>query len=281
MKFIKCLRYDFLYGILKNGWLWLCPIMLGGAVFFDGLNRINKIYLFQQPKSPVTFGDIWFYAYGGMKPYHPSPENAFQFPVIWLVLYLSIAFILLNYPLRDFEGGGLQRLIRFQARYRWWVSKCAWNISCTMVLHLVFVCVLVILSIGQGIPITREIHLDLIKLLFELDIRTELIQRFTIPVSILLAPLLLSIFLNLFQMLLSLFVKPVFSFFTITSVLLSSTYLLDTAAIGNYGMVLRYSWVLPMGVSYPVGMVVSMIFIVLSVITGWIRCHFFDILSKE
>lgn len=101
-----------------------------------------------------------------------------------------------------------------------------------------------------------------------------------IPQTFLLPPLVM-IAINLFQMALSLFIKPFYSFIVTVAVLLTSSYYLSPFFIGNYVMPLRSDQMVANGVSLTAGIIFSLIIIIVSVVTGGIAFQKRDILKRE
>lgn len=282
MKFIRNLRFDIRNGIFKNPFLFLCPFFIAVITFSDAFNRIQKLEGFQPSVTPMTsLGDYWFYAYGGMKEYIPSPYNPFQFPAIWVILFLTLSFTLLTYPMKDLQNMGAQILIRSSSRSQWWLSKYLWVLCGTLLYHTIFLCTLIILCAVFHIPLTANINADLLKLLFSLDIDTELFTRTFIPLSVFILPLLFSAAINVLQMTLSLFVKPIFSFLAIAILMLSSAYLFSPWMPGNYAMPLRYEWILVNGISHEPGIIFSVTLLLLSLLSGLYRFRKYDILNNN
>ncbi|MFR5557302.1 MAG: hypothetical protein ACLTKE_11125 [Coprococcus sp.] len=48
------------------------------------------------------------YLYGGMKEYIPTTGNPFQFPTMWIAIFLFSSFAVLNYPMKDLQNMGTQ-----------------------------------------------------------------------------------------------------------------------------------------------------------------------------
>ena len=103
----------------------------------------------------------------------------------------------------------------------------------------------------------------------------------TLIPQMLLLPLLTMAGLNLFQMALSLFIKPFYSFIVTVAILLLSTYYLSPVCIGNYAMPLRSHMILTNGVGLNTGLLVSVILIAVSVIAGGLVFRKRDILRGE
>lgn len=282
MKFIRNLKFDIRNGIFKKPFLFLFPFIIATITFSDAFIRIRKLEDFQTPVTRmVSLGDYWFYAYGGMKEYIPSPYNPFQFPVIWVILFLTLSFILLTYPMKDLHNIGAQMLIRSSSRSQWWLSKCLWIFTGTLLYHTLFLGTLTALCAIFHIPLTASIHTELLKLLFSMDIDTELLTRTFIPLSVFILPPLFSAAINILQMTLSLFMKPIFSFLIIAILMLSSAYLLSPWLLGNYAMPLRYKWILANGISHKTGIIFSVTLLLLSLICGLYCFRKYDILNDN
>lgn len=282
MKFIKLLRFDLNEGIMKNKFLLLCPVMIAVTMFISFYSRVNRyvsLHLIQEGK--VTFADYYMYLYGGMKEYIPEPGNPFLFPIMWLLIFVAIPFIVVNYPFRDMQSIGQQVLVHSTGRTLWWISKCCWNVIATLLYHGILLGVLLLLCIFKNIPISRDINLDLQSVVFMVTQEEYFLKCKTITIVIIMLPILVSIAMDLFQMMISLFLKPMFSFLVIAVIMVSSSYLLAGYMIGNYAMIMRLSWINEKGVSILTGYIIVALVSVVSVVIGKIKFRNYDIINRE
>ena len=280
MRFIKDLVFDFRQGILRSGTLLLVPAVIAAVTFFDFYAKARRYLEQGMIQSTVDYGDYWFYLYGGMCEYIPSPDNPFQFPAVWILIFLVLPFIILNYPFRDMYGVGQQILVRSGRRSLWWLSKCCWNFCGTVLYHLIIQAAGLVLSLAFGVEISNRIHMDFINLVFNIRYQ-EVWNPSSLPVAALLLPVLVSAAINMLQMTVSLFIRPMFGFFSVAVLLLASAYLLSPLLIGNYAMAFRYDWVLKAGVSMEAGMRIAVILLLLAALTGLVRFWLYDILESE
>lgn len=280
MKFIRYLSFDLRQGILRRKTLLLTPTVIGAVAFLDFAGKVHRFLMNGMMKGAVSYGDYWFYLYGGMHKYIPSPGNAFRFPVVWIVLFLAIPFILLNYPFEDMHGVGQQILVRSGRRRAWWLSKCCWNFLGTVLYHLILQAVGLVLFFIFQMEVSNRIHMDFITLAFEVG-HQEVWEPSVLPPAVFLLPVFVSAVINMMQMTFSLFIKPMFSFFTAAVLLLASAYLLSPLLIGNYAMAFRYHWMLKEGVSISTGGAVCAVLLLLIVILGLVRFRFYDIYGSE
>lgn len=134
MKFCKLMKYDIVNGILKRAYLYL-PVLFMTLCFLAGFYR--KIFLydagFSDMTETVTIVNFLFCLFEGKDTFHPETEQAFVFPVVWLLIFLYAAFVTLNYPYRDLLEDGTQVMIRVKDRKSWWLSKCFWIFLSTII----------------------------------------------------------------------------------------------------------------------------------------------------
>lgn len=280
MRFIKDLVFDIRQGILRSRTLLLVPAVIAAVTFFDFYAKARRYLEQGMIQSTVDYGDYWFYLYGGMCEYIPSPDNPFQFPAVWILVFLVLPFVLLNYPFRDMYGVGQQILVRSGQRSLWWLSKCCWNFCGTVLYHLIIQAAGLVLSLVFEVEISNQIHMDFINLVFNIRYQ-EVWNPSSLPVAALLLTMLVSAAVNMLQMTLSLFIRPMFGFFAVAVLLLASAYLLSPLLIGNYAMAFRYDWMLKAGVSMGAGMRIAAILLFLAVLTGLVRFRLYDILESE
>lgn len=279
MKFIKYLRFDIYQGILRNSMLIISPILIAAVIFVDFFLKADRYVTFDILDEPVSFGDYLFYLYGGMKEFIPDHEMGFQLPIVWIIVFFVLPFILLGYPLKDMNGSGQQILIRSTKRTFWWLSKCCWNILGTLFYHFIMLMTGLVACLVFRIDTTSNIHMDFVKAAFEVGPR-EIREISVLFISTVILPVCVSASINMLQMTLAIFIKPIFSFLVISILLLTSAYLMSPLLIGNYAMIFRYTWILENGVSVEIGYSISLIILFISIITGTVRFHFYDILES-
>lgn len=280
MKFIKLLWFDVKNGLFKNKVLLLSALILSGAFFLDFDNNVRMANRSGFSISP-SYADFFLYVYGGMKEYIPSPTNLFRFPIVWILWFVFLLFSTLNYPYNDLQSFGQQILVRTKGRFLWWVSKCGWNVLASGVFHGIIALAGLLLCLQTGVRLSGGVNTQLLQVNFQIDSEQLVSKAVSLPLFVFLLPLLLSAGLNLLQMTLSLFLKPLFSFLAMAVLLVSSAYLLSPLVVGNYAMLVRSDRVISNGVSPAVGLAVSIALIAGSFLVGIVRFRYYDILNRE
>lgn len=280
MKVSKMLGYDLKNGCFKNLKLILLPIVFEMGVLFLISQKINE-YKMYSANVQISVGDIIFYHFGGMAKYILSAEKVFEFPVIWMVFFVIILFATLSYPNSNLQGFGNKILVKGQSRIKWWLVKCVWNMICNLILFfLIFIIVFAFCQINS-IPFHMQVNGELQSVLFQLDANTRLASKTTMPFTELLLIFMTSVAICQLQMLLDLWIKPIYSFLCMCALLLVSAYFQSNLMIGNYAMLIRHSWINEQGINCNVGILVLAILIVLSVIIGVIRFRNYDIIQED
>ena len=276
MKYIKLLKFDIKNGIIRNKFFWISIFVISFLFVVDNYVNMNKIRGYD---IECSFGDILMYIYGGMKIYVPSRENRFQFPAIWTILFITQLFGTLNYPYMDLNSYGKQILIRTDGRILWWLSKCIWNITYTLLYHSIIWGILAIYCIIFKYNIDFSVNIKLIAYFFEIP-QPELIEDISgLPFYVFVLPVLTSVFLCLFEMMLSLFFKTINSFLIMSCITICSAYLTKPYMIGNYGMIVRCDKILPNSIDFRFGFFLMIFIIFATFVIGSIRFKRYDIIG--
>ena len=275
MRYIKLLWFDIRRGLLGKPLLFTIPIIVSLIACFNLANRVAALKGYFKE----GFADFIIYIYGGMDIYTPDLGNPFRFLVRWSIVFLSIAFITLNYPYKDMHTYGQQILIRTKGRTEWWLSKCSWNIISVLIYHgLIFLTVISFCIFAKS-NITGTINKKLLYTVFQTAAYHmtpgTAVWTFTMPLT----PVFVSVGINLMQMAVTLFIKPVFGFIVTVFLMITSAYFTLPCFVGNYAMPMRYDVVITDGVSAVTGILISSILAATAVVIGIIRFNRYDILS--
>lgn len=282
MKFIKTIWFDLYNGIIKNILLFILP---AGIAFLGMLNCIAQIDKYPAlqgcTQTQYSFGDLWFYIYGGMEEFVHVPGNPFKFPVVWTVIFFACAILVLNYPTKDMMGAGTHFLVYGGSRSKWWISKVIWNVLSTAIFHGIIILVILISCVVCHIAIRPGLNISLVEYLFKFEHEVALYFVDSVPAAVFFLPVVISAAMNLFQMALTLFVNPAYSLVLHCALMVASAYMMTEILIYNFAMPLRHGWLCENGFSYMHGYIAALLVSVLSVAVGLIRFRRYDIIKKE
>lgn len=280
MKFCKMCWYDIKNGCLKNFRLFLLPIVMEVVVLLLMAKRVG-IYEQYDITASKTLGDVLLYHFGGMGKYVLSADKAFEFPVIWMILFVLILFVTLDYPVSNLQGFGSKVLVKGNSRIRWWLAKCVWNLICNVVYFGIIFLLIILFCSMKGIPFSLSVNSDLQTWLFELDAYTQLLPGVSMPIGELVQVFLVSVAICQLQMALVLWLKPIYSFMVMCMFLLVSAYFQNYVLWGNYAMLLRHSWINEDGMDCRIGIPVTLTITLITVCIGMIRFKGYNIMQEE
>lgn len=281
MKFFKNLKFDIVQGILKRPLVFILPLFIAVGTFIDCFNKVKGFQSIPELNiGRANVGDFLVYVYGGMRE-HVVGDIDFQIPIIWIMVLITILFLVLSYPTTEMTGYGLQYIVHSGGRAKWWMSKCIWNILITLVYHFVLIVGTVCLCMANGMSFSLKVNSDIVAGLFAYSLTGELKECQYVPLYIIFLPVCVSIALNMLEMFMTLFIRTIYSFLFMCVVLVVSAFFLSQFVIGNYAMIVRYNWINYNGVSCLTGYVISAIIILFVFIAGTIRFKNYDIINRD
>lgn len=279
--FFKLLKYDLRIGILQQYKKLLVTVGIFTAAYVEHWMRI-KAYQMSGNGHPVTdtLGNTMMSIFQGMQEFSLTIDRQFRFPAVWMLMYLVLAYFTLYYPYHDLEDSGRNLLLRSGGRYLWWISKCIWNIVTVLLFFLTGWLVIAVFCLLRGVPLSMEISENIT---YFLDMRWSQFWLYPekLTMELLLLPVLVMLALNLMQMTLSLFIRPIFSFMVTGMVLLASAYYQTHLLIGNYAMPIRSNRLLLHGINPLYGIGYSLGVIAAAFLVGMIRFKKYDIIRRE
>lgn len=182
------------------------------------------------------FGDIVFFIFHGMKVYVPNPAIKFEIPITWLTIQVFIIYLIGNYITLDMTTYGQQYIIRSAHKSYWLFGKLIYCIVCVVSFYIIGYIIIGIYSLAAG-HASLELHADICAYVLEIPI--ELLDRTDLLFGIVALPVVTSIVLSFFQMVLSLMIKPIYSVIFMMIYVCASAYYLSYFLIGNYSMIHR------------------------------------------
>lgn len=279
MIFFKILKYDIRNGLIRNYKKWLVAVLLFGTLCAD-FNFHRKIVMDTLQKPKGTYADFIFFVFAGMGEYNPFSNKPFEFPALWMLIMLLIFYYILFYPYHDLMGYGKQILVNSLSRVQWWLSKCCWIVASVSCYFLLLFLTALLFCVFLGIPLSFQISAYLYQYYIPAE-KSAASLPLQVNIQLFLLPYLVVVAMGMFQMLLSLLIKPIYSFSLTVAVMLASSYYTKPFMIGNYAMALRSNLLMKNGVSENTGILFTMIIIIFSVTIGSFIFKRYDIINKE
>ena len=280
MRLANLVWCDLKNGLIKNCLFYVVTLML--FVFYSAALSFMKIFKVSASGglvSELTFGDYAINVFWGMKEYVYDPRDPFTYPALWMLTILLVAYFSISFPYKDLMGVGKHLLVASGSRYLWWFSKCIWVLLSILVFFLTAAAALVLWTLLTGGTLSFDISPGLPALLgvdefllkpWPWDVRAFFVSMILIITSLCLA-----------QLLVSLILRPLFSFMLIVSVLLMSAYFQSPFLLGNFTMGARSAVFLTSGIDPYQGIVVGLCLCIGVTVTGALVFKQMDILNRE
>lgn len=274
MNWLKLLRHDLRYGLIRWRYLLIFPL--------SALPCIPCYTDAQLANVSGTWMDYMLYCFKGSVPVTASPEMSLALPIFWVLAMAGSLLLNLDYFLSDLTQAGQQIMIRSKTRQGWYLSKCAWKL-CSCMLYTMLLCTSVLLftllSGGtvslQCTPSVMEIYLS------ELTVEPTLLSGLPGFIAVVLMPLVTLMALNMLQMAVCLLVRPIIGFLISMAILVFSVYCNLPFALGNGAMAIRSALLVPGGISPGFATLTSMAILLASAILGAWKFQNTDILGLE
>ncbi len=280
--FFKFVRFDLKHGLAKE-WkkflVSLCTFLAFFSIYYLCVYAENR-NLLAQGEEPLrfTFMDLILSVLGGMKEFRYEDGEMFLFPAVWIFFFLLLLFYTLRYPTQNLDGIGKSMLILSQNRWIWWFSKCVW--CCAYV--LMYFVLLYVSAFLMGLCLGGKLSLQPSEYApYALDAGMYLKNPpWNLIPGLLLVPLV-ACAISLLQMVLTLWVRPIFAYVLSCVLLLSSAYFTNPALVGNYAMLFRTDIFAEEGFPLGWGFTSVALLIILSLLMGYFRTENMDILNRE
>ena len=270
MNWLNLVRHDLRSGLLR--WRYLVALLLFAVPCFAAFtNMLNA-------NCTGSWMDYLLCCFQGM--YKPLGMDTFSFPVVWFLVVVGILFLNLDYPLNDLTQEGQQVIVRCVNKQSWFFAKCAWCVlSCVVYVLLAMVTALIFALITGGSPTLRYTP-GVPEMALNMSVYGEpsVGQALAAAVGF---PLLTLVTLNFLQMVLSLMMKPIFSFFICTSLVGLTVFVDSPLMLGNGAMCCRNGILLLEG-QHPVSLGLACLAVIgICLVVGLLRFDRMDHLKYE
>lgn len=221
--------YDIRNSIKKNvfKWFFWCFFLLVLSVL-----SIANLISENQVNSSL---DLWFYLFIGVRDY---TSGIIQFPPFsWLLIQAFLAFLIGDYLYNELKENSFYTLLRVEKRFDWFLAKVIWLIF-TVILFYITILICLILS---SFYLDLDINMwgDYSSTVFKKHLVLS-INPLTFFALSFFSCLITSLVISLVQVMLTMLIKPIYSYIFVICLLLASIYVPSPILLGRYMMVIRY-----------------------------------------
>lgn len=280
MRFYRLVKNDIKNGFASNylHYAAIAAIVLVSCI--DMHIRVRNSYYLEDVIPEITIADMLLYLFSGIPEFIPDRTEIFIFPVRWFFLMMMLLYGGLYFPYRDLHTIGVNVLVRSGSRSKWWFSKCIWILFDQIAAYLCIGITLLLFGIVSRTKFSLKITPEIVNNIMQAGSPYDCFPV-QIVIMTLTLPFLTTLALCIWQNVISLFVKPIFSYLAIAIIVLTSAYLMNFIFIGNFAMAIRSTYFVPDGYQPSWGYSAAFIAAAAGLIVGMMRLRKYDILSVE
>ena len=286
MSVFKLWLCDIREGIFKNKRYTIVPFICIFECMYAHMS-INSYQLYYDVHSRPTFLALWAEIFHGCDPItkNPDPNLKIELPYFWIAIFIFAIFIGFDYMHNDLTQFGIQVLSRTRKRSRWWISKCFWCLSSGIYFYIIFLLTAIVFSIINGYDLSLSGSTELLNIIAdrsviytftgisELNIFQELWMLFS--------PMLVICTFNMIQMILCLFIKPMYGYLLIVGILILGILTDIPLAFSRCGMITFSDYFFEDGYHISIGLAICLILIMASILIGTLYFKKYDILPDK
>lgn len=259
------IKHDIYEGIIQR---WKYYTM--AIAFFIMVNTAFVIHaqaFLSAEKSTEQLGinDLLINVMRGNFPFDPSLQKGIDLPIVWFAYHALLSLLIGFYIYDDLKGSASSVILRVHSKTKWWTSKIIWCVFSVCLYYILFLATCIIFILGFGNISAGSPYVC--KMFFDISIsHIENLELFFISWGL---PLIISISISIFQITISLIIKPLYSFFVIVCYLVISSFYCNQALIFNFAMVIRNSaFYSNSGITASAGITIALFVTILSCFAG-------------
>lgn len=228
-------KHDFLSGMIARWKYYAVAFALFifiSATFAVHANSFLQTYRLSEK---LGFFDFLFQFFAGNKPFDTTDRSVQSLSVAWFTFHAYLLFLTGFYAAEDLKASAVSFLLRVKSKTKWWAGKFVWCVlSVNFYYLLLLFCIGLFAVLGGNTGFASE---SVCSEFFGIEIGS--VSKHDIAVVLLLLPFISSVALSSFHMMLSLVVKPLYSFLVGIVFLAAAAFYCHPLLLYNFTMASR------------------------------------------
>ncbi len=286
MNVSKIILCDIKEGVIKNNRNIIVPFLCVLQCLYAHLN-IKMYKEYHEVRNTTSLLDLFAEIFHGCDPIgkNPNPDIKIMIPYLWFSIFVFAVFISFDYMHNDLTQFGIQILTRTRKRQAWWVSKCIWCYASSFWFYFLFYLSTMAFSIINGYDVFQIRNVEMINILADRSVIysyvgiTEMNTLYVL--SIIFMPLIVICTLNMIQMLLSLVIKPMYSYLVIIGLVVIGIISDSPIAFTRIGMVTFNNIFFDNAYNEILGICICAIINIICIVTGILYFKRYDIIPDK
>ena len=229
-------KYDIRNGIIYDWMKFLIPVIIAviGCLSFNSSIVLSERYGLLDRNADYI--DLLLFIFKGEKPFSPLNNDDFKFPFMWLIIQLSLSFIIGKYPFSEiYDNHGAIVLIKGKSRKKWMISKFMWLYAVCIIYYFLIYIVTAVFSLCCRYTFDFVVHTsDSYIYLCSFEEINGLIL-----IKLLLLPITASIAFSSLQTVIALIFQPVYGFVCVLCLCGLSIFTNSIFFLGNCSILIR------------------------------------------
>jgi hypothetical protein len=286
MNVCKMLVCDINEGILKNKRYVIVPFLAFLECLYANIN-ICALKSYREVTQNSNIIELIAEIFHGCDPIaqNTNPDIKIAIPYLWFAIFVFAVFISFDYMHNDLTQFGIQILSRSKKRADWWFSKCLWSVLSSIWFYFLFFLTIILFGAANEYSIIPSSNPESLNIIADQSIMYSFIgitkASGIVHLKLFLLPLLVIITLNMIQMFLTLFIKPMHAYLIIVGLLTVGILTDMPIAISRLSMVTFSKIFYENGYNEETGLIICCIFIISTIIGGSLLFKRYDILPDR
>lgn len=226
------IKNDILCGIISRWKYFLVAFAFFAFTCVMFAIHANSFLQKNSPSETLGFFDFIFNVFAGNKP---SDGSGIKLSIVWFAFQSYLLFLTGFYAVENLKNSAISFILRVKSKTKWWVGKFIWCILSVLIYYLLFLlCVFLFVEFGKY---TGFISPLICNAFFQMNIYG--VSKCSIVAVSLLLPFLISLSISSFHMMLSLIIKPIYSFLIGVIFITASAFYCHPLLFFNFTMVSR------------------------------------------
>lgn len=230
------LRHDIFEGVLCKWKFFLIAALFFSFADFMFLNNVNSAFAASGNNIRCSTADFMLNMFAGNEPFDPQTKMRVNLSVIWFLFHAFLFSIIGFYISDDLKKSASSFILRVQSKKQWWTSKALWCIVTVVLYYCLFFAVSLIFSAFFGNVSLSPNNMIAVEML---NISVSKVTLFKMVFVSFLLPMMISVSFAVFEAMLCLLVKPIFSFISIICYLAVSAFYCKAYLLFNFSMIVR------------------------------------------
>lgn len=263
--FLSLLRHDLFKGILCKWKYFFIATLFFIFVDFMLVANVNSLFSDDFPNLKCSISDIMINMFIGNEPFDPSLQKGIELPVAWFVFHALLYSFIGFYIIDDLKKNATSLILRVKSKRQWWTSKVMWCIIAVIVYYALFFIIAIVFATLFG-TVSFNAESLIAETMFaiqvlDVDVKNTIFSAFILP-------MIISVAIAVFQAVLSLIIKPIYSFLIVICYLVFSTFYCNVCLLFNFSMLIRNNFHGVNGVSNQYGALTAVIVTIVSYLLG-------------